>query len=328
MPSKDKAAVRDAVASGAANVLVGTQALIQDGVEFERLGLSIVDEQHRFGVMQRAELRPTGGDGAVPHQMVMTATPIPRTLALVLNADMDHSVLDELPPGRQPVKTLRLTSRERERAYQYIRHEVARGRRAFVVCPLVEASEDVRAPAAESEYERLTRDVYPDLRVGLIHGQLTPQEKERAMASFRDGGLDVLVATTVIEVGVDVPEATVLLVEGADRFGLAQLHQLRGRVGRGEGGGACILVADDASEAATRRLDALTSTTNGMELADLDLQMRGPGDYFGIRQAGAPDTFAFARGAPLEVMAQAGRIAARILDADPGLARPEHAALR
>jgi ATP-dependent DNA helicase RecG len=258
----------------------------------------------------------------------MTATPIPRTLALAMNADLDQTVIDELPPGRKPVRTLWLGPHERERAYQFLRHRVTQGQQAYVVCPLIEESEAVSARAAVPEHERLATQVFPDLRVGLLHGRLRPAEKEAVMAAFYAGQLDILVSTSVIEVGVDVPNATVMLIEGADRFGLAQLHQFRGRVGRGSAESVCLLTAEQASPAAAQRLQALAETADGLALAELDLRMRGPGDYFGVRQSGEFDGFRFAREAKPEVLALAQRAATTLLDTDPALAGPTLAGLR
>jgi ATP-dependent DNA helicase RecG len=327
-----KAAVAAAVRAGHVELVVGTHALIQEPVAFARLGLAVVDEQHRFGVVQRSDLAARAADvgGAPelsPHVLVMTATPIPRTLALVLNADLDQSVIDALPPGRKPIKTLWLRPNERERAYAYVRRRVDAGEQAYIVCPLVEESETIETRAAVAEYERLSTEVFPDLSMGLLHGRLRPAEKEAVMSAFRAGEIAILVATSVIEVGVDVPNATVMLIDGADRFGLAQLHQFRGRVGRGAADSVCLLLADSPSETAVARLEALTRTADGLILAELDLQMRGPGDYFGLQQSGVVDRFRFARLAGPEVMAQAQRVATTLMVEDPELVRPEHAAL-
>ncbi len=278
------------IARGELGLVVGTHALIQEGVHFDRLGLAVVDEQHRFGVHQRVELREKGG-GAQPDLLIMTATPIPRTLSMTLYGDLDVTLLDEMPPGRTPVRTLHRSKdpRDLEAVYDLVRAEVAAGRQAFVVCPLVEDSDKVYAKSATAEYERLARSVFPDLRVGLIHGQLSPQDKEAAMAAFRGGDLDVLVATTVIEVGIDVPNATVMVIEDADRFGLSQLHQLRGRVGRGRHPGTCVLVAEPTTPDGEERIAAMVATTDGFRLAEEDLRIRGQGTVFGARQAGLGD---------------------------------------
>ncbi len=278
------------IANGDVGMVVGTHALIQEGVHFERLGLAVVDEQHRFGVHQRVELREKGA-GAQPDLLIMTATPIPRTLSMTLYGDLDVALLDEMPPGRTPVRTIHRTKdpADLEAVYDLVRSEVAAGRQAFVVCPLVEDSDKVYAKSATAEHERLSRSVFPGLRVGLIHGQLVPADKEAAMAAFRDGEVDVLVATTVIEVGIDVPNATVMVIEDADMFGLSQLHQLRGRVGRGRHPGTCVLVAEPSTPDGEARIAAMVATNDGFRLAEEDLRIRGQGTVFGARQAGLGD---------------------------------------
>lgn len=334
MRPADKAATAAALAAGTVDLVVGTHAVIQETVRFARLGLAIVDEQHRFGVLQRAELQVRGAGDApdeappLPHLLIMSATPIPRTLAQVLNGDLDQSVIDELPPGRKAIRTYWLSPEERERAYAYIRHRVQQGEQAYIVCPLVEDSETIAARAAVPEHERLTTEVMPDLRLGLLHGRMRPAEKDAVMLAFKAGELDVLVSTTVIEVGVDVPKASVMLIDGADRFGLAQLHQIRGRVGRGAAESVCLLLAEDPSSTASERLAWMTKTNDGLALAEQDLKLRGPGDYFGLRQAGYLDRFRFARRAPAEVLARAHRIATALVDADPGLGGPGLEGLR
>ncbi len=315
---------------GRAGVAVGTHALIQEGVTFAALSLAVVDEQHRFGVRQRARLAGKGleaAGGRVPDVLVMTATPIPRTLALTLYGDLDVSVVDELPPGRRPVLTKWVPPRERGRVYRLVREQVEAGRQAYVVCPLVEESAALEAAAATEWADRLRRAL-PDLRVGLIHGRLPPAEKEETMAAFARGDIQILVATTVIEVGIDVPNATVLVVEGAERFGLAQLHQLRGRVGRGAHESYCVLVAQPASEEARHRLDALCRHHDGFALAEEDMRLRGPGDVLGTRQHGLPDFLVADPVRDLPLLETARREAQALLDADPTLARPEHAGLR
>lgn len=321
------------IASGEAHIVVGTHALIQEGVEFNNLGFVVIDEQHRFGVGQRASLRQKGlsGDGAAsgfaPHVLVMTATPIPRTLALTVYGDLDISVIDELPPGRQKIRTRKVLPRERERAYQFVRSQIEKGRQAFIICPLVEASEKIEAKAATEEYERLQKEVFPNLRLGLMHGRLKPAEKEAVMARFRAGELDILVSTSVVEVGIDVPNATVMVIEGADRFGLAQLHQFRGRVGRGEHQSYCLLLADSPSPNAQARLDIVQDTQDGFRLAEEDLKLRGPGEFFGTRQSGLPDLKA-AKLSDVRILETARAEALEIFRRDPGLSAPEHALLR
>ncbi|MCS6826112.1 MAG: ATP-dependent DNA helicase RecG [Caldilinea sp.] len=275
------------LASGAVDVVVGTTALIQESVEFSRLGLVVVDEQHRFGVEQRGALRSKSD--VQPHLLVMSATPIPRSLALTVYGDLDVSRIDELPPGRTPVKTKRFTPAERERLYSFIRREVEAGRQAYIVYPLVDESDKLDVGAAVEEHKRLQNEVFPDLHIGLLHGRLSGAEKDQVMRDFAEGRYQVLVSTTVIEVGIDVPNASVILIEDADRFGLAQLHQLRGRVGRGEHAGYCALISRAQSPEARARLDILVETNDGFVLAEKDLELRGPGEFFGTRQSGLPD---------------------------------------
>ncbi len=309
-----------AIREGEVDIALGTHALIQEEVEFQTLGLAIVDEQHRFGVMQRSALRQKGAN---PHLLVMTATPIPRSLALTLYGDLDLSVIDELPPGRQVIRTRWLDPEERERAYQFLHREVEAGRQAFIICPLVEESEVIAAKAATREYERLSREVFPDLRLGLVHGRLKAKEKEEVMRRFRAGELDILVATPVVEVGIDVPNATVMVIEDADRFGLAQLHQFRGRVGRGEQQSYCILVAEAPSAEGRERLSVLERTQDGFILAEEDLKLRGPGEFFGTRQSGLPD-LKMAKLSDLRLLELARTEAIRLFKQDPELSQSEH----
>ncbi len=286
MPAKDKRAVCEAIRSGELHLVVGTHAVLQEGVEFDRLGLGIIDEQHRFGVRQRGVLKKKGES---PHTLVMTATPIPRTLSLTLYGDLALSVIDELPPGRTPIETRVLSDRARERAYAFIKNEIAAGRQSYVVYPLIEESEKLDLRAASEGAEHL-QQVFPDSSVGLIHGRMKPDEKEATMQEFKNGGIDILVSTTVIEVGIDVPNATVMMVEHAERFGLAQLHQLRGRVGRGSAQSTCLLLRSDRCSAdGLRRLEVMTQTTDGFRIAEADLEIRGPGEFLGTRQSGLPD---------------------------------------
>jgi ATP-dependent DNA helicase RecG len=324
MTRKQKQEVYARAEAGEVDVLIGTHALIQEGVNPGRLGLVIVDEQHRFGVRQRLTLTEKGGN---PHLLVMTATPIPRTLALSLYGDLDVSVLDEMPPGRQPVTTRLIQSEQRYLAYEFIRRQVASGRQAFVICPLVEGSEAVEAKAATEEFERLRETELRSLRLALLHGRMRPAEKESVMRDFRAGEFDVLVSTSVVEVGVDVPNATTMLIEGAERFGLAQLHQFRGRVGRGQHAGTCILLAGQDGATSNERLQAVVESSNGLELAERDLRLRGPGDYFGERQSGLP-ALRVATLSDLPLIERAREAARSLLGADPALERPEHAALR
>lgn len=277
------------IADAEIDLVVGTHALIQEGVGFARLGIAVVDEQHRFGVYQRVQLREKA-EGYDPDLLIMTATPIPRTLAMTLYGDLDVSVLDEMPPGRLPVKTVHKNKNpiELDDVYSLVRNQTALGRQAFLVCPLVEDSDVLEAASATSEYERL-QGVFPELRLGLIHGQLPPSEKDGVMQRFRAGDIDLLVATTVIEVGIDVPNATIMVIEDADRFGLSQLHQLRGRVGRGADQATCVLVAEPTTSEGEERIAAMVATTDGFVLAEEDLRIRGQGTVFGAKQAGAKD---------------------------------------
>lgn len=334
-PAAERERTLAAVASGEVNLLIGTHALIQEAIAFRDLGLAVVDEQHRFGVHQRKALREKGSGGE-PDILVMTATPIPRTLAVTIYGDLDISILDELPKGRRPIKTsISVGDEGRDRVYDLIRAEVSGGRQAFIVYALRDESDKVELRSAKSEAKRLAKDVFPDLNVGLVHGDMKTDEKEEAMTAFRDGMTNVLVATTVIEVGVDVPNATVMLVESAERFGLAQLHQLRGRIGRGEHASYCVLatdldldsVADPAIVIAAERLHAVASTTDGFKLAMTDLRHRGEGHLFGARQSGMPQ-LKMARVLEHEDMIKAARDAAvDLLDADPELRAYENIAL-
>lgn len=285
MTVKEKRLVRDRISSGEVQLAVGTHALLSDATAFENLGLVITDEQHRFGVGQRAKLSAKGTD---PHLLVMSATPIPRTLALLMYGDLDVSILDELPPGREPVDTFLVGESYRPRINAFIRKQVSEGHQCFIVCPAVEENEDLGIKAATVWAETLQKTVFPDLRIALLHGQMKGAEKEEAMAAFARGESDVMVATTVIEVGVDVPNATLMVIEDADRFGLSQLHQLRGRVGRGKAKSYCILTTHNKNQETLQRLKALCKTTDGFRIAEEDLKLRGPGDFFGSRQSGLP----------------------------------------
>jgi ATP-dependent DNA helicase RecG len=303
---------------GTLDIIVGTHALIQQDVDLPKLALGVVDEQHRFGVLQRAALRGKGrGD---PHLLLMSATPIPRTLALTLYGDLDVSTIPELPAGRIPVMTRILDPAQSERAEGFLVDQAAEGRQAFVVCPLIDESEAVLARAATAEYERLRQGPLSSLRMGLLHGRMSLAEKQAVMDEFRAGDVDVLVTTPVIEVGIDVPNATVMLIEGADRFGLAQLHQLRGRVGRGEHRSYCFLMSESLSEDAKKRLEVLVNTNDGFVIAEADLRLRGPGDYFGTRQSGLP-TLKMAHLDDRDLLAAARTSARELVAADPGLAR-------
>ena len=307
---------------GRLDLLIGTHALIQEGVELPNLALAVADEQHRFGVEQRSALR--GRNSEQPHSLMMSATPIPRTLQLTLYGDLDVSTIDELPPGRQEILTRVVPEDKRRAAYEFIRRQIAAGRQGFVICPLVEESEQLEARAAVAEHNRLSEEVFPDFRVGLLHGRLSSRDKDRVMRQFRDGSLDILVATAVVEVGIDVPNATVMLIDGADRFGLSQLHQFRGRVGRGEHKSYCLLMSESESERTRERLSALESTRDGFKLAEIDLQMRHEGDIFGTSQSGDQMMLRIASIFDQDLMALARREAAGILESDPELADPRH----
>ncbi len=322
MPAAEKRAVKEGLRDGTVQFVVGTHALISDGVEFSRLGLVITDEQHRFGVAQRARLAEKGED---PHLLVMSATPIPRTLALIIYGDLDVSVLDELPPGRQPIATFAVDSGKRQRAYGYVKKHLDEGRQAYIVCPLVEEGEEGSDLAAATEtVEELQKGALHGYRVALLHGRMKGAQKEEVMSAFARGEVDVLVSTTVIEVGVDVPNAVIMVIENADRFGLAQLHQLRGRVGRGEYASTCILISDAQNEEARRRLRVMCQTTDGFRIADEDLQLRGPGDFFGNRQHGLPQLHIADLLSDAALLGAARSAAEDLLRQDPLLSADEH----
>jgi ATP-dependent DNA helicase RecG len=325
LSNKQRQQARERIATGRGMVAVGTHALIQEGVEFARLGLAIIDEQHRFGVLQRAALRDKG---VMPHVLVMTATPIPRTLTLTLYGELDVSIIDELPPGRKPVRTHWKTPEERLKVYEGVRKLIQEGRQAYVICPLIDESDKLQVRAAEQMAEHLQKDVFPDLRVGLLHGRMKPAEKEAVMDAFRAGELDILVSTTVIEVGVDVPNAAAIVIEDADRFGLAQLHQLRGRVGRSEHQSYCVLIANPKSDDGQRRMDIMTRTNNGFLIAEEDLRIRGPGEIYGTRQSGMPSFRVADLVKDMRLLEVARQEAFHLLESDPDLSRPEHTALR
>ena len=314
-PAAARRELHTRVRDGAIDLLIGTHALIQEQVTLPNLALAVVDEQHRFGVMQRAALR---GKGRQPHLLVMSATPIPRTLALTLYADLEVSTIPELPAGRQPITTHYVPPDRRDDAEAFLVKQASEGRQSFVVCPLIEESEAVQARAATDEHQRLQATSLSSLRVGLLHGRMSLREKQEVMDRFRQGELDVMVSTTVIEVGIDVPNATVMLIEGADRFGLSQLHQLRGRVGRGGHKSYCLLLAEAPSDEARRRLDAVVRTNDGFEIAEADLRLRGPGDFFGTRQSGLP-TLRMARLSDRELLAAAREESRRLLASDAKL---------
>ena len=325
MTTKEKRLTREAIASGEIQLAVGTHALLSDATQFNDLGLVITDEQHRFGVAQRSKLSAKGSD---PHLLVMSATPIPRTLALLMYGDLDVSIINELPPGREAVDTFLVGESYRPRINAFIRKQVAEGHQCFVVCPAVEESEELGIKSATVWAETLQQTVFPDLRIALLHGQMKGAEKEAAMASFARGEADVMVATTVIEVGVDVPNATLMVIEDADRFGLSQLHQLRGRVGRGKAKSYCILTSHNKNQETLLRLKALCKTTDGFKIAEEDLKMRGPGDFFGSRQSGLP-TFRVANlSYDLQTLKDAQAASAQWIDTYGTSDEPEAVALR
>ena len=335
---KEKKALLARLAAGEIDLIVGTHALFSQGVEYRDLGLVIADEQHRFGVAQRSALAEKAGN-LPPHVLVMSATPIPRTLALIIYGDLDVSVMDELPPGRTPVATFCVGEDKRQRVYNFVRKQVAQGRQVYIVCPSVEESGGLpewgEPPAAAMDLKAVTtyarelqERVFPELRVGFVHGRLKSRDKEAVMAAFAAGELDVLVSTTVIEVGVDVPNASLMIVENAERFGLSQLHQLRGRVGRGQHESFCVLMSASRSETARERLRALRLTNDGFQIAEEDLRLRGPGDFFGKRQHGLPQLKVADFATDMELLKEAREAAQELIAADQSLAEPAHRQLK
>jgi len=322
--TKERKRVLEGIAQGDVDLVIGTHALIQDAVQYNSLGMVVIDEQHRFGVEQRERLKSKGHN---PHLLVMTATPIPRTLALSIYGDLDVSILDERPPGRQPIKTKWIPKAEIAKAYKHMRKEIAAGRQAFVICPLVEESDKLELDSAVETREQLQYEVFPDLEVGLVHGRMSQAEKDAVMSAFRNREFPILVATSVIEVGIDVPNATTIMILGAERFGLSQLHQFRGRVGRSEHQSYCIVVSDIENEVTEQRLRALEESDDGFRLAEVDLELRGPGEFFGRRQSGTPD-LKMARLGDTRLLHAARLEAERILRSDGNLERPEHVLLK
>ncbi len=320
--NSEKEEIRAGLKDGSIKVIVGTHALIEDPIEFQHLHLAVIDEQHRFGVSQRAKLRAKGEN---PHILVMTATPIPRSLALTLYGDLDVSVMDEMPVGRQPIETHVLHPRERERGYQVIRSQIRENHQAFMIYPLVENSDnpDDERKAAVDEHKRLQKEVFPDLSLGLLHGRMKPDEKENIMTDFRDGKYDILVSTSVVEVGVDVPNATVMMIEGANRFGLAQLHQFRGRVGRGEDRSYCLLIPETEDALENERLKAMVETNDGFALAERDLEQRGPGQFLGTQQSGFSE-LKMASLSNIRLIEVARNQAKKLFEQDSSLEKPEH----
>ena len=317
---KEKQSIQELISQTSLDIVIGTHALLQPGVEIPKLSLVIVDEQHRFGVMQRSSLR---GKAKQPHLLVMSATPIPRSLALTLYGDLDLSILDELPAGRQAIETKWVHPASRDKAYAFLRQQIAEGRQAFVVCPLIEESETLQTRAATAEYKRLSTEIFPDLSVGLLHGKMSGKEKENVMRNVYNKNLHILVSTSVIEVGIDIPNASTILVEGADRFGLAQLHQFRGRVGRGKHKSYCLLLSDSPSKDAVERLRVMEKIHNGFAVAEEDLKFRGPGQIFGTRQSGLPD-LRVARLSDQDLIAAARKEAVSVLKDDPDLELIKH----
>lgn len=327
MSAKQKREVKELIKSGFYHLIIGTHALITEDTEYSNLGLVITDEQHRFGVRQRAALT---AKGEVPHTLVMSATPIPRTLALIMYGDLDVSVIDELPPGRKRVNTYAVDESKRDRIYNFIRRLVAEGRQVFIVCPLVEDPEglDDGRKAVEAYTKQLSEEIFPDLRIGFVHGKLRQSDKDAVMKSFVEGKIDILVSTTVIEVGINVPNASLMIVENAERFGLSQLHQLRGRVGRGKHESYCILISDSKNEATLSRLSIMTNTNDGFVISEEDLKLRGPGDFFGDRQHGIPKLKIADLADNADTLREAAYAALELLNDDPELTSPENMKLR
>jgi len=323
-PEMEKESIRQGLMDGSVKIVIGTHAVIETPVQFNDLQFIVIDEQHRFGVEQRKELRSKGTN---PHLLVMTATPIPRSLALTVFGDLDISVIDEMPVGRRPINTYVLRPQERERAFTLIHGQIKDGKQAFIIYPLIDESEKIEARAAVDDFDALSKEIFPDLKLGLLHGRMRPAEKDEVMMKFRDNQYDILVSTTVVEVGVDVPNSTVMLIEGADRFGLAQLHQLRGRVGRGGDQSYCLLIPTHEDATENERLQAMSSTNSGFELADLDLKTRGPGEFLGTRQAGFASTLKMASITDVTLIEKARVQAQALFERDPYLEQSEHALL-
>ena len=328
MTAAQKRKCREALETGEIDLIVGTHALLSEGVAFHRLGLVITDEQHRFGVDQRAALSAKSGVDQRPHVLVMSATPIPRTLALMIYGDLDLSVIDQLPPGRTPVDTMLIGEDKRQRLYGFVRKQVGLGRQVYIVCPAVSEEDSEGMKAAEQFGRQLQREVFPDLKVAVVHGKMKSKDKQAVMEDFAAGRIHVLVSTTVIEVGVDVPNASLMIIENADRFGLSQLHQLRGRVGRGQHQSYCVLVSGNRNEMTRKRLKTLCATTDGFVIAEEDLKLRGPGDFFGARQHGLPQLKLASLEGDMRLLHQAQDAARGVLADDPDLSHPDHAPLR
>ena len=323
-PEAEKEVIRTGLADGSIKIVIGTHSLIEEPVIFQDLQFVVIDEQHRFGVEQRAALRTKGSN---PHLLVMTATPIPRSLALTLYGDLDISIMDVMPEGRQPVNTYVLRPQERERAFTLLRGQVKDNKQGFIIYPLIEESDKIEARAAVDDYETLSKEVFHDLKLGLLHGRMRPDEKDEVMLKFRDRNYDILVSTTVVEVGVDVPNATVMIIEGADRFGLAQLHQLRGRVGRGSAQSYCLLIPTHEDATENERLQAMAESNDGFFLAEKDLQLRGPGEFLGTRQSGYASGLRMASITDVKLIEKARGEAQKLFDQDPELSKPENSLL-
>ncbi len=324
LTAKEKREALAKAASGAAMMVVGTHAVIQAGVEFAKLGLAVTDEQHRFGVRQRSLLSDKGEN---VHTLVMTATPIPRTLALILYGDLDISIIDELPPGRQKIDTLAVNSSYRKRIYAFIRKHKVEGRQTYVICPMIEESEKLEAQAVLQHTGELQREL-EGCRVECVHGKMKAKEKQAVMEAFAAGEIDVLVSTTVIEVGINVPNATIMLIENAERFGLAQLHQLRGRVGRGSEKSYCILVSDSKTKVAKERLNTMVKSEDGFEISEMDLKLRGPGEFFGLRQHGLPELKIANLSRDMPILKEAQTAVAELMERDRALTAEEHQPLK
>ena len=317
---KDRAEIFEGLSSGKIKLIIGTHALLEDPVVFANLQLAVIDEQHRFGVEQREQIRKKG---KTPHLLVMTATPIPRSLALTIYGDLDVSLIDEMPIGRQTIDTLLIQPNDRESAYDMIRDQIAKGFQSFIIYPIIEGEDEKEYLAAVNEHERISKKIFHDLKVGLMHGRLKPSEKEKVMLAFRNREFDIMVSTTVIEVGLDIPNATIVLIEGANHFGLAQLHQIRGRVGRSSDKSYCLLIPDDENGMENERLMAMVKSNDGFELADFDLKQRGPGEFLGTRQSGFA-TLKFANITDLAMIEKCRTQAQKIIDNDPYLTKPEY----
>ena len=324
LSAKKKNEIKEKLFSGETTVVIGTHALLTDDTSFSKLGLVVTDEQHRFGVRQRGML---SNKGTNPHTLVMSATPIPRTISLILYGDLDLTVIDELPKGRQKISTYAVDTSYRNRIYAFIKKHLDKGLRAYIVCPLVEEN-DGELAAAKQYAEKLSKEHFSDYKIGLLHGKMKPKEKEKVMADFASGNINLLVATTVIEVGVDVPESVIMVIENAERFGLSQLHQLRGRVGRGSEKSYCILISDATNESTSARLDIMCKTADGFKIADKDLELRGPGDFFGSRQSGIPKMKIADLTQNMDIVRQSKQASEEILAKDPRLASPENQRLK